>query len=494
MAITVTFRLGRGELELRIIGAGLRNGKLPALVEKQPWDDLDDEDFTALEAFAAAGWRFHPQTDLDWNRAKELNGDAIEPGLLARHPVGGLVILTNRIIARLPTPDVIPPEIGDPSPVPLQPNLYDVRLRVPAFNLLGNISNTLAMFNRTIPGEGAPVAEPLLLYFVVHPGTIYKIAGDPEIQEHWDTIKLEAAWKEAKTRGAGTRVAVIDTGFHINEAELCVTLEDTAFVDSSGKVGLAERLANGNVRYVSEKRVEVAPRMPAVPHGTACAGLVGARLNNDKVHGAVPECELMLVAVEDVTSTLAVANAITICVSGFAKRRGADVISGSIGPAIGVWDYDENLRKAINHAHNDGRGTLGLPVVWASFNFDDVVPSNSLEAHVICVSRAGYNDQRVSSGYGPALDLLAPGSRIAVFDPSIGGGVDEVSGSSCAAPMVAGVAALMLSRNPRLSLADVFRIITQNCDPDMQQPNVHSLQVGYGRLNAFRALEDTPPP
>jgi subtilisin family serine protease len=485
-----TFSIGRAQLKLRIIGAGVRYGRLPAPDEQQVWH-LAQDDLSTLEAFEAAGWRFHPQPDLRWDEATALNDGRIEPGLLARHPHGGLVILTNHVIVRLPSPDVVTPEIGDVTPVPLETNLYDVRLRVPARSLLGTITVATKVFNQAFALDGGAIAEPLLMYHVVHPGSVVQITTNEEIQEHWKTIKLAAAWEKAKTRGADTRVAVIDCGFHTDDSQLRVVMENTAFVDSSGRVGFAKKL-NGKIGYVTSDGTEIAPEMPKVPHGTACAGLVGATLDNKKVHGAAPECELMLVGVECVTSTLAVANAIKICVDGIQQGRGAHVISGSIGPVTGIWDFDNRLEPAVEHAHKNGRDTLGVPIVWASFNEDELIPSNSLEAHVICVSASRDDDQRVQrSGYGPALDLLAPGTGVTVLKPSSGGGAAAASGSSCAAPMVAGVAALVLSTKPTLKLTQVINVIRLSCDPDIK-PKVHAPTIGFGRLNALRTIENIP--
>lgn len=487
-----SFRLGNGEINLDVIGAGLRNGVLPPPRTHRTWD-LSPDGMRALEAFHAAGWRFHPEPELDWDQAKELNGGDIEAGLLARHSRGDLVILTNHLLARLPSKDVVPAEIGEAEPVPLRSDLYDVRLRVPAVNLLGRIRQMLVVFNTNFAFDGDLVAEPSLLYHVVHPGEVFRVALDPRNQLHWERVKLERAWTMAETYGkrpdgTPTRVAVIDLGFHLREPQLAVQSANTAFVNDKGEVGFAR--ADG--RYLDRAGNEIVPRMPEEWHGTLCAGLVGARLDMHSVNGAAPECELMLVALQSVTSAVALGNAIRVCVTGIDGGDGADVIVSSAGRRDAAWDYPTDLKKEVEFALARGRGgMLGTPIVWASFNVDKVIPADSLEAAVICVSQHDEMGARTSSGFGTALDLMAPGTGVTVIDP--GGTTGSASGSSCAAPMVAGVAALVLSVNPGLTEAQVFEILTQSCDPEAM-PKRHDDEIGFGRLNARRAIDRTPRP
>lgn len=486
------FQVGKSSLDLQILGAGVRDGVLPPFGPAVAWD-LNEREMAALQAFEEAGWRFRPGSDLNWNAAKDLNGEDLEAGLLARHPRGGLVILTNHLIARLPSPDVTSPDVLHVRKLPLGTNVFDVKLRVPSEGLLARINGVLQQFNQMFALDGGgPIAEPHLLYHVVHPGSVQSDPGlDSQSQNHWDAIELEAAWEKCGKSGAGIRVAVIDTGFHIDESELHVDFRKTAFVNDAARIGVPRKAADGRISYHDAGGL-VAASMPAVTHGSMCAGLVGAASGGTKVNGVVPNCDLMLVALQSVTSAVALAAAINLCVGGIDGEAGADVISGSLGPDV-AWDYPTDLETSVQNAKN-GRGKLGTLIAWASFNVDKEIPSKSFEANVVCVSQSKPNAYtRATSGYGPALDLLAPGINVMAFDPEVTDKWGYFSGSSCAAPMVAGTAALMLSVNPKLTAAQVESILKQSCDPQ-KTVMAHENAVGFGRLNALRAIERTPAP
>jgi subtilisin family serine protease len=494
--LTSVFRIGESVIGFEILGSGLRYGQLPPRPTNARWD-LDDADMRSLEAFEEAGWRFYPQPEIDWAEAKEINGGDFEAALLARQTGAGLVILANHLVTPLPPGhEVLDPEQGQATPLPVGTGLFDIRLRVPDRHLLKNIELMVRIFSQMHSFNGAAVAEPRLYYHLVNPGTAYKIKADPESQWQWPRIHLEAAWLKGGTfgkrsDGTPTRVAIIDLGFYIDDTQLQVDFRNTAFVDDAGKVGLPSKDANGKVSYVDLKGDVIASEMPQRSHGNICAGLVGARRGDFKVNGVAPDCELMLVGVQSVTTTVAVAKAINICVNGINGGAGADVISGSIGPEKG-WSLPNDLATEIKNA-GSGRGSLGTPIVWASFNTDDVIQTSSLQGEVICVSQSDTNDHRFSSGYGSALDLLAPGVDVTVDNPEVGGGVATARGSSCAAPMVAGIAALVLSVNPHLKASEVADILTLTCDPDVK-PKKHDDKIGFGRVNALRAIKETPAP
>ncbi|HET6992409.1 MAG TPA: S8 family serine peptidase, partial [Bacteroidia bacterium] len=86
------------------------------------------------------------------------------------------------------------------------------------------------------------------------------------------------------------------------------------------------------------------------------------------------------------------------------------------------------------------------------------------------------------------VDVCAPGVKI-VTTKNISDGqyTDSFSGTSAATPHVAGVAALILSVNPELTASEVENIIKTTTDSlGMIVPNP---QTGYGRVNAFEAVQ-----
>jgi hypothetical protein len=133
---------------------------------------------------------------------------------------------------------------------------------------------------------------------------------------------------------------------------------------------------------------------------------------------------------------------------------------------------------------------------------------------VISVGAIGRTASRASfSNYGTGLDVVAPGVSISTTDRqgTLGynqtagaeGDYTSVDGTSFAAPQVAGIAALILSVNPGLTLQQVRNIIESTTDkagnytytlgagerPALTWNN----QMGYGRVNAFRALQAALP-
>src|SRR5262249_5369021 len=99
------------------------------------------------------------------------------------------------------------------------------------------------------------------------------------------------------------------------------------------------------------------------------------------------------------------------------------------------------------------------------------------------------------SSTGPGSGRLSPASSIRLTKPDVsapgvnitssvlGGGFESLSGTSMATPHVAGVAALILQRNPGAAPTMVKKILEDTCEPLENTPN----EVGYGLVNAYAA-------
>jgi thermitase len=211
-------------------------------------------------------------------------------------------------------------------------------------------------------------------------------------------------------------------------------------------------------------------------HGTHVAGIAAASTNNGiAVAGVSFDCRIMPVKVLSAGgggTWDAVANGIT-----FAADNGAHVINLSLG---GYSDVPA-VRSAINYAWN--RGLL----ICAGAGNDNVSTLFYPAAYpnAIAVGSTDPNDSKSSfSNFGPWVDVAAPGSGI--LSTTLGGGTGSSSGTSMSSPVAAGVAALIRSFTVGLSTnAEMRGALESSCD------NVGNW-VAFGRVNAFRALQQAP--
>ncbi len=212
-------------------------------------------------------------------------------------------------------------------------------------------------------------------------------------------------------------------------------------------------------------------------HGTSTTGLFGAKSNDSfNLAGICWNCSYITTRAH----TLDV-NAIVYLVD-----NGARVISMSWKLALFTSEY----RNAFEYAHNSG-------VVLAIGAGNSKSPyANPLcyTEQVICTGGTSTNDSIASwsategSDYGKLVDVAAPATLFTtvhlyhVLYPSA-----WLKGTSLSTPIVAGVAGLMLSKNPNLSPDEVTSIIQSSTDPILNT----DVYLGTGRVNAYNALNLT---
>lgn len=253
-------------------------------------------------------------------------------------------------------------------------------------------------------------------------------------------------------------------------------------------------------------------------HGTAVAGNIGAIRNNGiGVFGTAPGAPLLSVRLGSVYSGYA--SAIDVAVA-----HGARVINSSWGwngaPSSLVEDAIMNaLAEKVVMLFAGGNGPDRPP-----FDYDTFFPANlTATTDVISVGASSPTDEHKSAsssdgshkwgssfvGAGP--DVVAPspwnyttdrqgavgynpnywlGSLIDPGDPSSEDYTPGFGGTSSATPLVAGIVALMLSKNPTLSPAEVKEILRNTAD-DIDIPGIDD-KTGAGRVNAEAAVRATP--
>ena len=243
-----------------------------------------------------------------------------------------------------------------------------------------------------------------------------------------------------------------------------------------------------------------------VGHGTLVAGLIAARWNNGRgIAGINRGARIMpLKALNESGQGWGsdIARAVV-----YAVDNGAKIINIS-AEHTGQTQF---LERAFAYAEKKG----ALVVVSAGNEAADtrgVEPAN--QPGVLVVAATLPNDKRVGfSNYGDRVNLAAPGVdvlslraagtdlvRKVATDPSkIKPGEDVVgkdkqyyraSGTSFAAPLVSGVASLMLAKYPSLTAEQIKRMLMMSAE-DIEAPGWDQL-TGYGLVNARKALEADP--
>jgi hypothetical protein len=339
-------------------------------------------------------------------------------------------------------------------------------------------------------------------------------------------IGVPAAWDFAT--GTGTIVvAVLDTGTDLGHEDFAGRLwENTRDAASDG----IDHDGNGcaNDRYGC-RFVDITPANSAFcgytssantgavlddhgkpgavdhSHGTLVAGIIGAAGDNGKgIAGVAWNVKIMTVKVLDCGSGVGgrPSGAMFNVAQGidYARRMGANVISLSLASKAGDQSSDlAIMRSAIqaaqdqgiiivaaagNHTGNDPVG-VGYPAAYTQFTNLVAVGASDTNAG----TWAPY------SNYGPAVDFAAPGDHIASTvrtDMASDGPYRQASdGTSFSTPLVAGMFALMLSRNPLASPADLIQIARDTATPVPAAPHGQNW-AGAGIINVGAAVARVP--
>jgi subtilisin family serine protease len=205
-------------------------------------------------------------------------------------------------------------------------------------------------------------------------------------------------------------------------------------------------------------------------HGTAVAGVIGARSNNRAGGAGICwRCLVMPIKVLDSKGsgddTLIAAGVV------WATDHGARVINLSLGgPGSSV-----ALTNALTYAN-----AKGAIVVAAAGNAGGTIQFfPAADPHVVSVAATTVADQRFSwSNFGSWVRLAAPGCNFATI---LGGGYGMFCGTSSATPLVSGLVALELSAQPAATAREVEDALARAALP-------LPAFVQYGRIDAGKTL------
>ena len=361
----------------------------------------------------------------------------------------------------------------------------------------------------------------ILLTVLFHPvsvnatGSVAEvIPNDPYWSHQWylRQIHAPAAWS-ATTGSASVIVAVLDTGIDITHPDIRENIwtntkeipDDQIDNDRNGYVDDVHGWSFVNNTPAIQPVKTLDQSLQAYSHGTAVASLIGARGNDGVgIAGVAWNVRIMPLVVLDADGSGhldGLLNAIR-----YAVNQGAQIINLSLA---GV-DYDENLDQLMRRVAqanvlivvatgNDPRTKTGL-----NLNTTPVYPAcmdGNINA-VLGVSGTDTLDQKApyANAGSACTDLSAPAQQIFAARPidtqtstTFPGYFPSLTGTSLAAPLVSGVAALIKSLQPTWTAQQIRDRLIATADPVEDSTVMVPGRLGAGRLNAAKALEGLIP-
>lgn len=322
--------------------------------------------------------------------------------------------------------------------------------------------------------------------------------------------KVKEAWAYLGTLGSQSiKIAVIDTGFSTDHPQLR---------GDGAKIR--------NTFNAATRSADVSPWFQAgdgswgvFSHGTSCAAVAAGAWDVQGILGAAPNSRIIPIKL-DILSDDAIVKAFE-----HAMLNGADVISCSLGfpkpVPLSTWVFN-TIRKVATQ----GRGGKGTPIFIAAGNANPAsnnqprqISDFATHPDVFCITASNSLDEPSTySFYGPNAFMSAPtngnngvGITTATVGTTDGRTLQNTytsgfGGTSSAAPLSAGICALLLSANPNLSLEQIRSIFRQTTDKIAGGYDAagRSQYLGFGRINALRAVKmaiqlagggtATPPP
>ena len=252
-------------------------------------------------------------------------------------------------------------------------------------------------------------------------------------------------------------IAILDTGIDLDHPDLNVF--QVAYCQAANPAGSRFECVEGDARAEDGNS-----------HGTHVSGTAAALDNNSDVVGVAPGARLWAVKVLDDNGDGA--GSVIIAGVDYVAKHAKDIEVANMSlTGDGIFT---SLDTAINNAVNKGvvftlaagNKSKDVSLAFPAGNPNAITVSaledydgkpGGVSGHAQDDTFAGF------SNFGPGVDILAPGRNIRSTKP--GGGLSTKSGTSMAAPHVAGVAALYLSQNPGASPATVKAALLAAGDP-----------------------------
>lgn len=316
---------------------------------------------------------------------------------------------------------------------------------------------SLGVFQVRIEGDGTSAGvQAAIEAFESHPEVEFAEANGvantgavaPDSSLQWGPVKVRAdeTWVTGKS---SILVAVVDSGVDYNHPDL------------AGRVIQGKDFFNNDDDPVDDNS-----------HGTHIAGIIGAKHDGSGISGIAQGSKILAVKITDSQTN----GTWTALASGvrYAADQGAKVIN------LSMWSQSGSLlaKSAVEYASNKGSLVVGI----AGNHGASTKTYPGAYSDVLCVGNTTQSDSRnSSSGFGSWVDLAAPGTGI--YSTVLNNGYGNKTGTSMAAPHVAGAAAFLWSRHPSWSASQVRARLEKTAEELSASTN-----LGAGRLDLFEAV------
>ncbi|MEM9836925.1 MAG: S8 family serine peptidase [Bacteroidota bacterium] len=303
-------------------------------------------------------------------------------------------------------------------------------------------------------------------------------------------IDMDLAW-DIETGSSSVVIAVLDGGMRMNHPDI----NDRIWVNATETENGTDDDGNDFVDDLKGWDFVNDDNDPNDDngHGTNVGGIIGTEANNGTGYAGIDwNARIMICKITDDQGFGFYSwwsDAIY-----YAVDNGANVINMSVGGS----GNSALLRNAVNYAYNQG-----VTVVACMMNTDNNVPYYPATfANTIAVGATNPNDQRTTpffwsntsgSNYGPHIDVVAPGNFIYGLSHASSSNYNTYwGGTSQAAPLVTGLAALLLAQDGSRTPDDIRSIIQTTAEDQVGDPaeDIPGFDVyyGHGRINAHQAL------
>lgn len=286
------------------------------------------------------------------------------------------------------------------------------------------------------------------------------VPNDALYASQWAIPRIEAEQGWDAATGSEVVIAIVDTGVDLDHPDL------------------AEKIVPG-FNFVDNNDLP----MDDNGHGTHVAGIAAAAGNNGLgVAGVSWSSKIMPIKVLDASGTGNDYHAAQGII--WAVDHGAKVINLSFGGL----QYSSLLQEAVNYAHDKGALVVAAAGNEALNGNPPFYPA-ALD-NVVAVGALDESDSRASfSSFGTYLDVSAPG--VSVMSTALDNDYKAMTGTSMAAPHVAGQAGLLFSLKPDQTNGQVEETIKQTAW-DLGESGRDDV-FGYGRISVARSVGSIQP-